>query len=179
VNWVNYPGLDPVGKRRIAKYFSQPLGSGILTFGLKGDRKAIGRFAKNLKVAALVVHIGDARTSVLHPASSTHAQLNEEQLRAAGITPDLIRVSVGIEDVQDLTADFAQALAASNNVSKSSFSVQPEIAQIAAATYLGLASAPERLRDSIAIEVSLAPFARALTTSRPIGSPASRSQPSS
>jgi O-acetylhomoserine (thiol)-lyase len=113
VNWVNYPGLDPVGKRRIAKYFSQPLGSGILTFGLKGDRKAIGRFAKNLKVAALVVHIGDARTSVLHPASSTHAQLNEEQLRAAGITPDLIRVSVGIEDVQDLTADFAQALAAS------------------------------------------------------------------
>jgi O-acetylhomoserine (thiol)-lyase len=113
VNWVNYPGLNPVGKRRIAKYFSQPLGSGILTFGLKGDRKAIGRFAKNLKVAALVVHVGDARTSVLHPASSTHAQLNEEQLRAAGITPDLIRVSVGIEDVQDLTADFAQALAAS------------------------------------------------------------------
>jgi O-acetylhomoserine (thiol)-lyase len=112
VNWVNYPGLDPVGKKRIAKYFSQPLGSGILTFGLKGDRKAIGRFAKALKVAALVVHIGDARTSVLHPASSTHAQLNEKQLRAAGITPDLIRVSVGIEDPKDLIADFNQALAA-------------------------------------------------------------------
>ncbi len=112
VNWVNYPGLDHVGKKRIAKYFNHPLGSGILTFGLKGDRKAIGRFAKALKVAALVVHIGDARTSVLHPASSTHAQLDEAQQRAAGITPDLIRVSVGIEDPRDLIADFAQAIAA-------------------------------------------------------------------
>ncbi|MFT3828129.1 MAG: O-acetylhomoserine aminocarboxypropyltransferase/cysteine synthase [Opitutaceae bacterium] len=112
VAWVNYPGLDPVGKKRIEKYFEQPLASGILTFGLKGDRKAIGRFAKALQVAALVVHIGDARTSVLHPASSTHAQLNEKQLRAAGITPDLIRVSVGIEDAKDLIADFQKALAA-------------------------------------------------------------------
>ena len=114
VNWVNYPGLDPVGKKRIAKYFNEPLGSGILTFGLKGDRKAIGKFAKNLKVAALVVHIGDARTSVLHPASSTHAQLNEKQQRAAGISPDLIRVSVGIEDAKDIIADFAQAIASTN-----------------------------------------------------------------
>jgi O-acetylhomoserine (thiol)-lyase len=113
VNWVNYPGLDPVGKKRIAKYFNRPLGSGILTFGLKGDRQAIGRFAKALKIAALVVHIGDARTSVLHPASSTHAQLDEAQQRAAGISPDLIRVSVGIEDAQDLIADFDQAIAAS------------------------------------------------------------------
>ena len=112
VSWVNYPGLDPVGKKRIAKYFNQPLGSGILTFGLKGDRRTIGRFFKNLRVAALVVHIGDARTSVLHPASSTHAQLDEKQLLAAGITPDLIRVSVGIEDAQDIIADFAQAIAA-------------------------------------------------------------------
>lgn len=113
VNWVNYPGLDPVGKKRIASYFLQNAGSGILTFGLKGDRKAIGRFAKALKVGALVVHIGDARTSVLHPASSTHAQLTEAQQRSAGITPDLIRVSVGIEDAADLIEDFNQAIAAS------------------------------------------------------------------
>ena len=110
VNWVNYPGLDPTGRKRIDKFFLQKAGSGILTFGLKGDRGAIRKFVKNLKVAALVVHIGDARTSVLHPASSTHAQLNEKQQRSAGITPDLIRVSVGIEDAKDLTADFDQAL---------------------------------------------------------------------
>ena len=99
-----------MGRKRIDKFFLQKAGSGILTFGLKGDRGAIRKFVKNLKVAALVVHIGDARTSVLHPASSTHAQLNEKQQRSAGITPDLIRVSVGIEDAKDLTADFDQAL---------------------------------------------------------------------
>ena len=110
VNWVNYPGLDPKGKKRIKKYFERPLGSGILTFGLKGDTARIGRFFKNLKVGALVVHIGDARTSVLHPASSTHAQLTPEQQAAAGVPPDLIRVSVGIEDAKDIVADFAQAI---------------------------------------------------------------------
>ena len=68
------------------------------------------RFVKRLKVAALVVHVADARTGVLHPASSTHAQMDEAQLRAAGITPDMIRVSVGTEDVGDLIADFDQAL---------------------------------------------------------------------
>ena len=68
------------------------------------------RFVKALRVAALVVHIGDARTSVLHPASSTHAQLSPEQQRSAGISPDMIRVSVGIEEPEDLVADFDQAL---------------------------------------------------------------------
>jgi O-acetylhomoserine (thiol)-lyase len=110
VNWVNYPGLDPKGRRRIAKYFERRQGSGILTFGLRGDYARIGRFFKNLKVAALVVHIGDARTSVLHPATSTHAQLSADEQRAAGVPPDLIRVSVGIEDAADLVADFAQAI---------------------------------------------------------------------
>ena len=113
VNWVNYSGFDATGKKRIGEYFLQKAGSDILTFGLKGDRKTIGKFVKNLKVAALVVHIGDARTSVLHPASSTHAQLNEAEQRSAGISPDLIRVSVGIEDAKDLIEDFAQAIAAS------------------------------------------------------------------
>lgn len=110
VKWVNYPGLDATGKRRIAKYFRQKNGSGILTFGVKGGLDAIRKFVKKLKVAALVVHVADARTSVLHPASSTHAQMNAEQLAQAGITEDMVRISVGIEDVADLIADFDQAL---------------------------------------------------------------------
>jgi O-acetylhomoserine (thiol)-lyase len=110
VGWVNYPGLDATGQKRIAKYFRHANGSGILTFGIKGDLDTVRHFVKRLKVAALVVHVADARTGVLHPASSTHAQMNEKQLRAAGITPDMIRVSVGTEDVADLIADFDQAL---------------------------------------------------------------------
>lgn len=107
---VNHPALHPTGRKRIARYFLQKNGSGILTFELKGNREDIRRFCKKLHIAALVVHIGDARTSVLHPASSTHAQLNEQQQHAAGITPGMIRVSVGIEDPADLIADFDQAL---------------------------------------------------------------------
>ena len=110
VAWVNYPGLDATGSERIKKYFRHANGSGILTFGIKGDLDAVRRFVKALKVAALVVHLADARTGVLHPASSTHAQMTKEQLRAAGISPDLIRVSVGLEDIGDLIADFDQAL---------------------------------------------------------------------
>jgi O-acetylhomoserine (thiol)-lyase len=112
VAWVNYPGLDPKGKKQIARFFNHKNGSGILTFGIKGGLDAIRRFVKKIRVASLVVHIGDARTGVLHPASSTHAQLNEKALRAAGITPDMVRVSVGIEDIGDLIADFDQALRA-------------------------------------------------------------------
>ncbi|GHU10747.1 O-acetylhomoserine aminocarboxypropyltransferase [Betaproteobacteria bacterium] len=110
VAWVNYPGLNTNGKKRIVKYFRHKNGSGILTFGIKGDLDSVRRFVKKLKVAALVVHVADARTGVLHPASSTHAQMNAEQLHAAGITPDMIRVSVGTEDIADLIADFDQAL---------------------------------------------------------------------
>ena len=111
VNWVVYPGLKGNANRaRIRKYFSHQAGSGILTFGIKGGTTAARTFVKNLKVAALVVHIGDARTSVLHPATSTHAQLTPEQQLGAGITPDMIRVSVGIEDEEDVVADFEQAL---------------------------------------------------------------------
>jgi O-acetylhomoserine (thiol)-lyase len=112
VAWVNYPELNATGKKRIAQYFRHNNGSGILTFGIKGDLDAVRRFVKKLKVAALVVHVADARTGVLHPASSTHAQMNEAQLRAAGISPDMIRVTVGLEDIGDLIADFDQALAA-------------------------------------------------------------------
>ena len=111
VNWVNYPGLNETGKQRIKKYFNHDGGSGILTFGIKGDLDSVRRFVKALKVAALVVHLADARTGVLHPASSTHAQMNEKELRAAGITPYMVRISVGIEDAADLIHDFDQALA--------------------------------------------------------------------
>lgn len=110
VNWVVYPGLeDNDNYEKFKKYFEYGA-SGVLTFGIKGGTKAVKTFVKNLKLAALVVHVGDARTSVLHPATSTHAQLTEEQQKSAGITPDMIRVSVGIEDSEDIIADFDQAL---------------------------------------------------------------------
>ena len=111
VTFVTYPGLDPLSRERIGKYFLKDWGSGVLAFGLAGGLDAIDRFVKRLKLAALVVHVGDARTSVLHPATSTHAQLSEEQQRASGVTPDMIRVSVGIEDADDIVEDFRQALA--------------------------------------------------------------------
>lgn len=110
VGWVNYPGLHDPGRARIARYFNREGGGGVLTFGLNGGFEAIDRFVSRLKVASLVVHVGDSRTSVLHPASSTHAQLGDDELLAAGVRPDMVRVSVGIEDIDDLLADFAQAL---------------------------------------------------------------------
>ena len=88
-----------------------PNGScGVLSFGLKGGRDVAIRFMDNLKLAAIVTHVADARTCVLHPASHTHRQLSDEQLREAGIAPDLIRFSVGIENADDIIADIEQAL---------------------------------------------------------------------
>jgi len=117
VNWVVYPGLrHHPSHPRIKRYFEREGASGVLTFGLKGNARA---FVKALKVAALVVHVGDARTGVLHPATSTHAQLSLHDRLAAGIPDDMIRVSVGIEDAADLIADFDQALrVASKGTSK-------------------------------------------------------------
>ena len=85
---------------------------GVLCFGRKGGKEGAMRFTNALKLIAIVTHVADARTCVLHPASHTHRQLNEEQLIEAGVLPDLIRLSVGIEDVDDLIADLAQALEA-------------------------------------------------------------------
>lgn len=110
VAWVNYPGLKDNKSYELAQKYL-PLGcGGILTFGLKGGLKEGKKFMESLKLAALVVHLGDTRTSVLHPASMTHRQLTEEEQRSAGVTPDLIRVSVGIEDIEDIIADFEQAI---------------------------------------------------------------------
>ena len=87
--------------------------SGVLTFGLKGGLEACRQFQKNVKLAALVVHLGDSRTSILHPATTTHRQLSKAEQLAAGVSPDLIRVSAGLEDIRDLITDFDQAIAAS------------------------------------------------------------------
>lgn len=112
VAWVNFPGLKSNKYYDLAcKYL--PNGScGVLSFGLKGGREASLRFIDSLKLAAIVTHVADARTSVLHPASHTHRQLTDEQLIAAGVAPDLIRFSTGIEDAADIIADIEQALQA-------------------------------------------------------------------
>ena len=83
---------------------------GVVSFGVKGGRKAAETFMKHLKLAAIETHVADARTCCLHPASATHRQMNDQELVAAGITPDLVRFSCGIEDAGDLIADIAQAL---------------------------------------------------------------------
>lgn len=113
VSWVNYPLLEDNKNYDNAKKYLKYGASGILTFGIKGNDDAAKVFTKNLSLAALVVHIGDARTSVIHPASTTHRQLSEEQLNSAGVPKDLVRVSVGIENADDIINDFDQAL---NNI---------------------------------------------------------------
>ncbi|MDL2253519.1 O-acetylhomoserine aminocarboxypropyltransferase/cysteine synthase [Ruminococcaceae bacterium OttesenSCG-928-I18] len=110
VDWINYPGLP--GNRYHAlqqKYMPKGAG-GFFPFAVKGGFEAGRRFIEHLQLTSLVVHIGDVRTSVLHPASATHRQLSEADQRAAGIDPGLIRVSVGIEDIGDIIKDFDQAL---------------------------------------------------------------------
>jgi len=112
VAWVRQPGLpgDPEHERA-AKYL--PNGTcGVLTFGLKGGRAAAETFMAGLKIAAIATHVADAKTCVLHPASATHRQMSDEELVAAGVGPDLIRYSAGIEDPADLIEDVKQALAA-------------------------------------------------------------------
>ena len=112
VSWVNYPGLnDNPEYGKVQKYFKSGMASGVLCFGVKGGRAAGEKVMNALKLAAIVVHVADVRTGVLHPASMTHRQLSEAELDAAGVSPDLIRVSVGIENIDDIKADFDQALA--------------------------------------------------------------------
>lgn len=110
VAWVNYPGLE--GDKyyeRAQKYM--PKGTcGVLTFGIKGGREASIKFIDSLKFIAIVTHVADARSCVLHPASHTHRQMTDEQLLEAGVQPDLIRFSVGIENADDIIADLEQAL---------------------------------------------------------------------
>lgn len=110
VQWVNYPGLETSTDHSLAtKYLPKGCG-GVLAFGVKGGLAAGKTFIENLEMTSLVVHVGDLRTSVLHPSSTTHRQLSETDQLAAGIRPELIRVSIGIEDIADIIADFDQAL---------------------------------------------------------------------
>jgi O-acetylhomoserine (thiol)-lyase len=110
VAWVHYCGLKGDKYYELGQKYLPNGSCGVLTFGLKGGRENSIRFMDNLQLAAIVTHVADARTSVLHPASHTHRQLSDEQLIAAGVAPDLIRFSVGIENANDIIADIAQAL---------------------------------------------------------------------
>jgi O-acetylhomoserine (thiol)-lyase len=110
VKWVNYPGLKENKYYELAKKYTPNGSSGVISFGIKGGREAAIKFMDNLKLAAIVVHVADARTGVLHPASTTHRQLTDQQLIDCGITPDMIRMSIGIENAEDIIADIEQAL---------------------------------------------------------------------
>jgi O-acetylhomoserine (thiol)-lyase len=115
VDWVNYPGLEShPDHARAKKYF--PAGQGaILGFGIRGGAAAGAKFIDSVKLASHLANIGDAKTLVIHPASTTHSQLSGEEQVSAGVTPDFVRVSVGIEDAADIIADLDQALQASQS----------------------------------------------------------------
>ncbi len=115
VTWVNYPALESCKYHDLAKKYLPNGSSGVVSFGVKGGREAAGRFMDSLKLAAIVTHVADCRTCVLHPATTTHRQLTTEQLDACGVGEDLIRLSVGIENADDILADLEQALLASQN----------------------------------------------------------------
>ena len=110
VAWVQYPGLEGDKYYDIAKKYMPNGTCGVVSFGVKGGREAAERFMGKLRIAAIETHVADARTCCLHPASATHRQMNDEELRAAGVTPDLVRFSCGLEDAEDLIADIRQAL---------------------------------------------------------------------
>lgn len=110
VSWVSFPGLENDSQYALAQKYLPNGTCGVISFGVVGGREAAVKFMDSLKLAAIVTHVADARTCVLHPASTTHRQMNDNELAAAGVSPDLIRMSVGIEDVRDLIADIDQAL---------------------------------------------------------------------
>ncbi|PPR06299.1 hypothetical protein CVT26_005131 [Gymnopilus dilepis] len=111
VEWVSYLGLPTHGSHDLAKQLLRPNAfGGVLSFGIKGDVKTASRVVDNLKLASNLANVGDAKTLVIHPASTTHSQLSDAEQIASGVTPDLIRVSVGIEDIRDIIADFEKGL---------------------------------------------------------------------
>lgn len=110
ISWVNYPGLPDNKYYELAQKYMPNGTCGVISFGVKGGRAAAEKFMNSLELAAIVTHVADARTCVLHPASSTHRQLSDKELVECGVSPDLIRFSVGIENVNDIIADIVQAL---------------------------------------------------------------------
>jgi O-acetylhomoserine (thiol)-lyase len=114
VEWVTYTGLPEHPWHEAArKYLNGGFGA-VLGFGIRGGRRAAERFINSVKLASHLANVGDAKTLVLHPASTSHQQLSEESQRAAGVTPEFVRVAVGLENVEDIKADFDQALAAAS-----------------------------------------------------------------
>ncbi len=112
VTWVSYPGLKSNKYYDLAQKYLPNGSSGVVSFGVAGGREAATKVMDGMKLAAIVTHVADSRTCLLHPASTTHRQLTDEQLEACGVSPELIRLSVGIEDVDDIIADLEQSLAA-------------------------------------------------------------------
>lgn len=110
IEWVNYPGLKNDRYFELAQKYMPKGSCGVISVGIKGGREKAVQFMDSLKMIAIVTHVADARTCVLHPASTTHRQLSDEQLEIAGVKPDLVRVSVGIEDIIDIIGDIEQAL---------------------------------------------------------------------
>ena len=110
VSWVNYPGLKSSPYYALAQKYMPHGTCGVISFGVTGGREAAVRFMDALQLASIVTHVADSKTCVLHPASTTHRQMNDAQLEAAGVRPDLVRLSVGIEHVDDILSDLAQAL---------------------------------------------------------------------
>lgn len=110
VAWVNYAGLKDDKYHALAEKYMPNGTCGVMSFGIKGSREDAIKFMDSLQFIAIVTHVADARTCILHPASHTHRQMTEEQLREAGVAPDLMRLSVGIEDVNDIINDLAKAL---------------------------------------------------------------------
>lgn len=112
ISWVSFSALEKDSQHELAQKYLPDGSCGVIAFGVKGGRNAATKFMDSLKLAAVVTHVADARTCVLHPASTTHRQMNDEELRQAGISSDLIRMSVGIEDAEDIIEDIKGALAA-------------------------------------------------------------------
>ena len=110
IEWINFPSMPGDKQYELASKYMPGGSCGVISFGVKGGREAATKFMDSLKLAAVVTHVADARTCVLHPASTTHRQLTDEQLVECGVSPDLIRMSVGIENADDIIEDIAQAL---------------------------------------------------------------------
>jgi O-acetylhomoserine (thiol)-lyase len=109
VNYVWYPGLESSPYHSLAKKYLNGTGGGVLQFGVKGGKEKAAQFINELKLASHLANVGDAKTLVIHPATTTHEQLSEEEQKASGVLPDQVRVSVGIEYIDDIKADFDQA----------------------------------------------------------------------
>lgn len=111
VSWVNYPGLESSKYYELAQQYLPKGHSGVVTFGVKGGYEAAKVLVDETKLFSLLANIGDTKSLIIHPASTTHQQLKDEQQESTGVTKDLVRLSVGLEDLEDLKADLEQALA--------------------------------------------------------------------